>query len=73
MCPSSEDPDFSLEASAEIRIANQVERDKDLIRTLERPFHQISNWGCRSFISWQSLISPEKGQSENKSKSMVNA
>nr|XP_022345604.1 uncharacterized protein LOC111138091 [Crassostrea virginica] len=61
MCPSSEDPDFSLEASAEIRIANQVERDKDLIRTLAHKFHQNSRWGWSSFISWESLISPEKG------------
>ena len=60
-CLSSEDPDFSLEVSAEVRIANQVERDKDIIRTLKHKFHQNSGWGWNTFISWQSLISPEKG------------
>ena len=44
-CCSSIDPDFSLVASAESQIVYEVERDKDLIRTLKRPFHESSYSG----------------------------
>ena len=60
-CLSCEDPDFSLDASVEVRIANQVDRDKNFIRTLKHKFHKNSGRGWNTFISWQLLISPEKG------------
>ena len=60
-CLSFEGPDFSLEASAEVRITNQVDRHKDIIRTLKHKYHQNSGRGWTTLISWQSLISPQEG------------